>query len=339
MSTPLSTQPGANPGTGSNQTSSDRPAHGARSGAAAGTPPGVRPTSGAPGTGIRSPYAATGLPSTQGVRQPVYGLGMIVSFGVALAVFVLAIIAIGDESSSRVPLAQTTNLIYWFLAILIIAAAGIGSQYAERTAAQAAAAVGRPRPASAMATAWTVPVVATLAAILLVATYHNRLMLLLGPLLAFLGNAGALLSRDLLDDAGDAAHRTATAIHTLVIHAVAFLALSAVYLNKLSTWVAAPLVGIIAGLLVVETLERSTAPKQRRVLYAILGGAVVAEAMIALNWWQTHGWTGGAVLLVCFYLAAGVLLAATQRTLLRTRDLGEFGLVGLVAFAVLAATA
>ena len=337
MSTTPSTQPGAATGTDAEPTPEGAAAPTGVN-ATPGATTGVRPATSPPGTGVRPPYTGP-TTGTQGVRQPVYGLGMIVSLGVALAVFVLAIIAIGDPNSSDIPLAQTTNLIYWFLAALIIAAAGIGAQYAERTAAQAAAAVGRARPESAMATAWAVPVVATLAAILLVATYHNRIMLVVGPLIAFLGNAGALLSRDLLDDAGDSAHRTAIAIHTFVIHAVAFLALSAVYLNKLSSWAAAPLVGIVAGLLVLETLERGTAPKQTRVLYAILGGAVVAEAMIALNWWQTHGWTGGAVLLVCFYLAAGVLLAATQRSALRTRDLLEFGLVGLVAFAVLAATA
>ena len=53
----------------------------------------------------------------------------------------------------------------------------------------------------------------------------------------------------------------------------------------------------------------------------------------------THGWTGGAVLLVCFYLAAGILLARAQRVAPRGRDLLEFGLVSLVAFAILALTA
>ena len=330
------------------------PAPGTRAGGGAGVGPGAGPGSGAatetgvrpatpaaPGMAVRPPYgpASAALPGMQAIRQPVYGQGMIVSLLVAAALVVLAILASGDADDSRLPIAQTTTPAFWGLAVLAILVAGVGAQRAEATAARAAAGVGRPRPTTAMATAWTVPVVATLAAILLVATYHNRIMLVAGPLIAFLGNAGALLSRDLLDDAGDSAHRTATAIHTLVIHAVAFLALGAVYLNKLSPWVGAPLVGIIAGLLTLETLERGTADKPRRLLYALLGGAAVAEALIALNWWQTHGWTGGAVLLVCFYLAAGVLLAATQRSILRTRDLVEFGLVGLLAFVVLAATA
>ena len=90
-----------------------------------------------------------------------------------------------------------------------------------------------------LSTAWIVPVIATATAFLLVATFHNTSMIVAGPLIAFLGNAGALLSRDLLDDADDSAQRTATTIHALVIHAVAFLALSAVYLNKLPTPIAA----------------------------------------------------------------------------------------------------
>jgi hypothetical protein len=275
----------------------------------------------------------------QSARPPAYGQGLIVSVIVSAAVFVLAIIAFGDADESTLPIAQTTGPLYWALAGLVIVAAGFGAQYVERTAAQAAASLGRPRPDAGPGAAWAVPVVATFAAIFMVATYHNQVMLAAGPAIAFFGNAGALLSRDLLDDAGDSAHRSATTIHTLVIHAVAFLALSALYLNKMSSWALAPLAGIVAALLVLETLERASLVQQRRILYAVLGGVALAEAALAVNWWPTHGWTGGAVLLVCFYLASGVLLAYAQRSALRGRDLVEFGLVSLIAFVVLAITA
>jgi hypothetical protein len=273
------------------------------------------------------------------MRPPTYGQGIVVSVGVAVAVFVLAFMALGTGDGDRIPLAQTTTPLFWGLATLVVAAAGAGAQIAERNAALAATAVGRPRPDNALATAWTIPVVSTFAAIFLVATYHSRTMMIAGPAIAFFGTAGGLLSRDLLDDAADAAYRTATTIHTLVIHAIAFLALSAVYLNKLHGAIAVPLVGLISGLLVLETLERANLDKQRRILYAVLGGVALGEAMMALNWWPTHGWTGGAVLLVCFYLAAGVLLARAQRLTPRGRDLLEFGLVSLVALAILAFTA
>ena len=313
------TPPYPNPGTSS-------PAMTVRGGASEGLSAN-RPDPGPPGAGV------------QAVQQPGSGLGLIISLAVAAVVFVLAIYTIGDPEADRVPLAQTTDALYWTVAALAVVAAGAGAQYAERTAARAAAAVGRTRSDSALATAWTVPALATAAAVLLIATYHNAAMLIAGPLLAFLGNAGALLARDLLDDTADSAQRTAITIHTLVIHAVAFLALSAIYLNKLSTPVAAPLVAVVGGLLTLEALERGTADRTVRLLYSLLAAVVMAQATIALNWWQTHGWTGGAVLLVCFYLVAGVLLARTQRAVLQSRDLIEFGLVSLVAFVVLAVTA
>jgi hypothetical protein len=274
------------------------------------------------------------------VRQPAYGQGIVVSVGVAAAVLVLAISAIRDAENTGVPLTETTRPIFWGLAVLTVLGAGIGSQFAERTAARAAAAVGQPQDTGRLQTAWTVPVVATVAAILMVATYHNTTMLIAGPAIAFFGVAGALLARDLLDDATDATLRTAMAIHTLVINVTAFLVLSAVYLNKMTSWVSAPLVGVLSGILVLETFERGgLISRPSRVFYAIAGGAIMTEAMIVLNWWPTHGWTGGAVLLVCFYIIAGILIERTRRTSIRSRDLIEFGVVTIVALIVLAVTA
>lgn len=278
-------------------------------------------------------------PGAQAVDQPGSGLGLILSIVIAALVLVLAIYVQGDGSADRLPLAQQTNVLYWVMAAVAVLLAAGGALYAERTASRAARAVGRTRSTAALPTAGTVPAAATLAAVLLVATYHNVAMLVAGPLIAFLGNAGALFSRDLLDDAGDSAQRTATTIHTLVIHSVAFLAMSAIYLNKMSTPVSALAIGLIGGVLTLETLERGDAGRETRLLYAFLAGWALALATVALNWWQTHGWTGGAVLLVCFYLASGVLLARTQRSILRGRDLFEFGAVSLLAFILLAVTA
>ena len=333
MTSSFTAGPGSSPGSGP----SSGPSGPNRT--SANTPPRATESTPSPVTGSLTRTPGPPGPMMQAVRQPVYGLGMVVSVVVALVIFVLAIFIIGEADDDRLPLLQTTNLLFWIVAAITIMSAAIGAQYAERTAAEAAAAVGRSRPQTAMATAWSVPTVVTLAAVLLVATYHNGVMVVAGPLIAFLGNAGALLSRDLLDDASDNTQRTATTIHTLVIHAVAFLAFSAVYLNKMPTWAMAPLAGIIGSLLILETLERGEASVQQRLLYGAIGGLLIAEAAVALNWWQTYNWTGGAVLLVVFYLIAGILLARTQRSILRTRDLIEFGLVSTVAFVVLAVTA
>jgi hypothetical protein len=291
-------------------------------------------------TGPTRPDTGPPAPGAQAVQQQGSGLGLIVSIIVAAIVFVLAIAATGGQPvANAVPMLQTTNALYWVIGAIAILVAGAGAQYAERAAARAAGSMSLGAEELESHTAWIVASVATTAAVLLVATYHNAAMMVVGPLIAFLGNAGALLARDLLDDAGDASQRTATTIHALVIHTVAFLALGAVYLNKLPTPLAVLLVATIGGLLTLETLERGSANQTVRSVYALLAAGIMAQVMIALNWWQTHGWTGGAVLLVCFYIVSGVLLARTQRTVLRARDVVEFGAVSLVALVILAITA
>ncbi len=243
------------------------------------------------------------------------------------------------QKSTGVPITETTKPLFWGLSVIAIIAAGAGAQFVELNAAKAAAAVGQPRGIQLMQTAWAVPFVATTAAVMMIATYHNTLMLIVGPAIAFFGIAGSLLSRDLLDDVTEATQRSATTIHTLVVHAIAFLALSAVYINKIDSIISAPLVGILSGILMLEALERGVISRPTRVLYAVLGGMVMAEIMVVLNWWPTHGWTGGAVLLVCFYLVSGILVARAQRSLLTSRDLIEYGAVSAIALFILAITA
>lgn len=269
-------------------------------------------------------------------RQPAYGQGVVISLLSAAALLLLAIIAIGEGDRSDPPIFQQTDTLYWVIAVVVLLLTAGGAQYAERTASAAADAVGSGRPRGGLATAWAVPFISVFAAIVLTATYHNRWMLLFGPLIAFLGTAGALLSRDLLDEADEESSRIASTIHTLVVHAVAFLAFSAIYLNKFETWIAAPLVGLVGGILILETLERAGITPPTRVFYAVLGGWVHAQVMIALNWWPTWGWTGGAVLLAVFYAVAGLMLIRVQRMRVRKRDLMEYGAVAGTALLVLA---
>jgi hypothetical protein len=270
-------------------------------------------------------------------RQPAYGQGVVISLLTAGAILVLAIIVNGEGDGSDPPLLARVDTLFWVVAGLTLLLAAGGAQFAERTASRAAEAVGQPRPQTAMATAWTVPLVAAFAAIVLVATYHeNDLMLGIGPAIAFFGTAGALLSRDLLDEADEQSARVASVIHTLVVHTVAFLAFSGIYLNKLDTWVSAPLTGLVGGILVLETLERGALAPAQRVVYALLGGLVLAAVTVPLNWWPTYGWTGGALLLVVFYMTAGLMLARSQKGDVSGRDLTEFLGVGSLFLLLLA---
>ena len=273
------------------------------------------------------------------VRPPAYGRGIVVSIVAAAAVFALAIMASGETpTATGVPLTETTNPLFWGLAVIFIALTAAGAQYSEYTAARAADSLGTVRRRSSLPTAWAVPLVSELTAILMVATYHNTLMLVAGPAIAFLGVTGGLLARDLLDDSIDGNQRTASMIHTLIIHLIAFLGLSAVYLNKMSSWVAAPLVALISGVLILEALDRGDVPVPQRVLYSVLGAGIMAQAMLVINWWPTHGWTGGAALLVCFFAVCGLLTAHVERESIGEREVIEYGLVGLVGLVILAFT-
>ena len=269
-------------------------------------------------------------------RQPAYGQGVVVSLLTAAAVLILAIIAVGNEIEGDPPVLKNTSALFWIVAVLVMVLAAGGAQFAERSATAAAEQVGQSRPRTTMATAWTVPLVSVFAAIVLVATFHNQLMLLIGPLLAFIGTAGALLSRDLLDEVDEQSSRVASTIHTLVVHGIAFFAFSAIYLNKLDTWLAAPLVALVTFLLMLETLERAGIQSRRRLFFALLSAWVLFQSMMALNWWPSWGWTGGAVLLAIFYIVSGLILVYTENGEVRQRDYTEFGAVGGLAILLLA---
>ncbi len=269
-------------------------------------------------------------------RQPAYGQGVVVSLLTAGAVLILAIIAVGNDVEGDPPVFKNASTLYWIVAAVVMALAAGGAQFAERSATLAAESVGQSRVRTTMATAWTVPLVSVFASIVLVATFHNQLMLLVGPLLAFIGTAGALLSRDLLDEVDEQSSRVASTIHTVVVHGIAFFAYSAVYLNKLDTWLAAPLVGVITFLLMLETLERAGVQPQRRVFFAALVAWVLLQSMMALNWWPSYGWAGGAVLLAVFYIVSGLVLVYCEHGSVQRRDYTEFGAVGGIAILLLA---
>jgi len=275
-------------------------------------------------------------PGPQAGNQPGSGLGLVISVAVSAVVFVLAIYATGSPTANPLPLAQTTNALFWIVGVVAAASAGAGAIYADRTAVRFAD--GEAATGIRASTAWIIPVVCTATAIVLMATFHNSTMIVAGPLIAFLGNAGSLLSRDLLDDADDSAQKTATTIHALVIHTVAFLALSGIYLNKLPIALTSLLTAAVVSLLAVEVLERRSILHSRRMLLSLLAGGAVAAAAVPLAWWLTHGWTGGAVLFVAFYCAVGIIQTSIERDGLRPRDAVEFGVVPFAAFILLAVT-
>lgn len=272
-------------------------------------------------------------------RQPVYGQGIVVSLIAAAFLLILAILAVRErETITGTPATETTGPLFWGLAVLFTLLIGVGAQFSEISASRSAAALGHPRRKRDYPTAWIIPVAGMFAAILLVATLHSTAMFVAGPVIAFFAVGGSLLARDLLDDATETTLRTAATVHTIVIHIVAFLGLSAIYLNKMSLLAGVPLVIIFSFFLILENLERGSASMPQRAFYAFLGAIVMGVVMVFLDWWLTYGWTGGGVLLVAFYAIAGVLLVQTQHGVVRRRDLVEYLIVSAIVLAVLIIT-
>ncbi len=281
----------------------------------------------------------TGGTVLEAVHPPAYGRGLIVSVIAAAVVFALAIFASGgEESFTGVPMTQTTGALFWGLTVLAVALIGFGAQYAEGVATKVAVSLGQDARPAPFPSAWAIPAVSMGVALLFVATYHNRMMLIVGPLIAFFGVAGGLFARDLMEDVHEETERTAALIHTVVVHAIAFLGLSVVYMNRMSGWIGGPLVFLITAALIFEYLDQADLTIPVRMLYGLLSGGVMVLALLAVSWWPTYGWTGGAALLIVFYILASMCTARGAGRSVRERDLFEYAGIFLIGMIVLAFT-
>lgn len=269
-------------------------------------------------------------------RQPTYGQGIVFALIIAAALLLCAIIAIGDGDGSIPPMLQRASPLLWTVSGIALVLAAAGAQYSEYVTARAAASNGDQPYTQRVTTAWVVPMVSVFAAALLIATYHNRWMLLFGPALAFIGMAASLLSRDLLDEAEEPSVRTASVISSVVGITVAFFAFGAVYINKFHAYIAVPLVAIIAFVLLLEALERAGQDGSTRALHAGLGAWVMTGTMIALNWWPTWGWGGAAVLTGMFYMVYGLLVTNAEGRALDRNKMLEFVGVGSALLLIVA---
>ena len=235
-----------------------------------------------------------------------------------------------------IPLLRATDVIFWILAAAGILAAGIGAQFAELSARAGAVALGQRSTGRGTPFAWILPGCASAASILLIGTWHNLTVTLVGAVLTLASVIVALLVRDLFDDLTDSAVQVAVILHGVMIHVAAFIGLASLYLNKLPAWLTVPLVGLFAGLLILEALGRAPRTDSRRIGMAALGGLVLAQAAIAIERWPTWGWTGGITLLVTFFIANGLLVTwAVSRSVAR-RDVGYYAGLGAIGLALVA---
>jgi len=243
-----------------------------------------------------------------------------------------------DPPLGSVPIIDPGGRSYWLVGLALAVVCGVTYQLADRTMLYArvtAAARGvRYDPVPDVPLAWILPFTTFTGAVLLLSVYHTFTAIVAIALGSFLALVAGMGARHHLYDADEQARSYARIVHTLVVHGVALVTLSMIYINKLRSLYSGTAVLLLGGLLLLQLSEAEDIPLDRRVLYAVVGGLVLGEVTWALNYWRATGWLGGAVLLVFFYLLAGVILIQMQRGA-TIRDVAEYGAVAALAFGVL----
>ncbi len=236
-----------------------------------------------------------------------------------------------------VPLLEPAGRLYWFSGLVACVLSALVFQGLDRTPQLAQQTAGERRlryePVAEWPTAWVLPLATLGSCTLLLATYHSFIaglaIVLFGFLLLLIGQ----LARLGLYGSDARIRQVARLTHTLVLYGIAFVAFAMIYVHKLRTLYSAPMIFAMAALLTLQLTEGADMQIDRRVLYAIVGGLVMAEATWVLNYWPATGWLGGGVLLTLFHLIAGIVLARVERTL-SWRTVVEFGATALVALVI-----
>jgi hypothetical protein len=238
-------------------------------------------------------------------------------------------------ATGTIVLFDPAQLAFWVLGIALTIVAGVvAGRFALRARPDEAGLAPR-LAVPTLPTTGLLPAVTVFGGVLLISIYHNALIVLIAPLLAGSALGAALIARYHLEDESGQTRRVARTAHILLTHGVAFLVLATIYLNKVRSLLSATTVAVVVCLLLVQIADGERFPAERRLIYGLVGGMILGEITWALNYWPLTGWTGGAVLLIAFYLIAGFLIAQVREGLSR-RDILEYGAVAALAFGIVA---
>ena len=238
-----------------------------------------------------------------------------------------------DIVTGTILLFDPAHLAFWLVGVALSVAVGIVvGRFALRAIPEDTGLAQR-LTAPTLPTVGLLPAVTVFGGVLLISIYHNAFLILIAPLLIGAAFGAVLIARYHLEDESGQARRLARTAHVLLTHGVAFLVLATIYINKVRSLLSATAVAVIVCLLLVQIADGERFPAERRLVYGLVGGMILGEITWALNYWPLTGWTGGAILLIAFYLVAGLLLAQVREGL-RRRDILEYGIIATVAFAI-----
>lgn len=242
-----------------------------------------------------------------------------------------------DLAAGHVPLIDRSGRSYWLVSLALAAALGLLFEIFSRHAVKRNVETSRGEIGngtdSALPTDWIVPFIVSLSGSMLLAMYHSEATLVCVALGVFVANAIHAIARHHLFDTDPGIVDRARGFHTIILHVVAFFALTMIYINKLPSRYAAIMALLAVLLLLLLITEGTTIALPDRIVFGLAGGVLLGELTWILSYWAASGWAGGALLLVFFYLAAGLFLAHARQGV-RPRDLLEYGGVSLGAFVI-----
>jgi hypothetical protein len=231
---------------------------------------------------------------------------------VAFAVTLLLGIAVRSNPPDpvNVPILSSDGRLFYLLTLGASVLVGVMAQRAER--AREALMASRSKFVGqsivpALATAWILPMLAVLSAVLLIARHNRWIEIAAATLLAASGVFASLTVRENLNAREDGSLNLAKVAHVVLTIAVAFLILTLVFMFRMRTLLSAPAVLIVSLLLLIQIHDGIDTWPVRKIAYATLGALLLAEVTWGLNYWPPIGWYAGAILTA---ILAGVALAS-----------------------------
>lgn len=213
---------------------------------------------------------------------------------------------------ASVPLIASDGRLYFIVGHLMVVAVGywVYRLLDAPRAGEQDAWIARYVGAGNLATSWIIPASIVFAAMLYLVHHREARHIVAITMLALSGAFAAITIRENLTAADPTSRRVARVAQVGLTAVVAFLTLGLIYLFKARMAYTAPVVFVVAALLIVQAHDGVPAFAVRRIAYALVGAVMVAEATWGLGYWPPAGWYGGGVLAAVFL--GNVLIAGAQ---------------------------
>ncbi len=177
---------------------------------------------------------------------------------------------------------------------------------------------------------WILPALIVITATILLSLSPVRVFGLISLGLAGAVLFGVLLAEFFSIDPEDRRYRAARLGLNLAVYLIALVLFAAIYGLKLRSLFSSTFIGIAAALLALELLRGAAQDFQRTWRYAAVVGLSLGELVWAFNYWNLDAFSGGALLLIFFYVIIGIVQQYFWNRLTPV-ILVEYGLIVLAA--------